>query len=254
MKDKSYQGSDSFIPKNDSKRRHRRGPRRNIYLFTIFSYVVMFSTLIASLGVFLYSKFLDSKLNEEIVALDTEIGSFNESDLEKVVKFDSRLRQVANRVQNSLTVLPIFTALEEATLDTVKLVSLELTRKDDEKIMLSSSFEAGDFDAALFQRGVYKRSDMLGMVDIVNVSRELTNTTGTDGDNVDANVIFDVVKFDANIDITSGKLAFEGVSEELANEINGIKENKDENGENAEEGGDNQNESQTNSGNSEGNG
>ncbi len=240
MKDKPQSVNDSFIPKNDSKRRHRRGPRRNIYLFSIFSYIVMFSTLVASLGIFLYSKFLDKKLNEEIVALDTEIRSFNEADLERVVKFDSRLKQVAYRVNNSLTVSPIFTSLEEATLGTVKLVSLGLQRKGDNKLLLTSNFEAGDFDAALFQRGVYKRDGLLGEVNIVNVSRELVDASD-DKNNPKTNVVFDVVKFEAEIGINADKLAFEGVSDNLANDLNGTLEeekvsdvevNYEENGQN----------------------
>ena len=72
------ESSGSFIPKQNPVKRSRKRVSRQVYLFTIISYVSLFAAVIASVGVFFYSSYTDRLLDDEIAALDSEINSFED--------------------------------------------------------------------------------------------------------------------------------------------------------------------------------
>lgn len=161
--------SNSFIPKRGPVKRNRETASRQVYFFTIISYVLMFATLLAAGSVYLYAKYIDRQLENEVAALNSEINSFSEADMQQVIEFDRRLSQAHNRLNNSVSIVSVFDALEAATIDTVKIVSLDLNREKDEKFILSASIETDSFDSTIFQRGVYKRNQIIDSVLISGV-------------------------------------------------------------------------------------
>ena len=165
----------SFIPKRGPVKRKQSGSSRQVYIFTYISYVLMFSTLLATGGVFLYGQYIDKQLDEEIANLNTEIGSFSGEDLAKVTEFDLRLQQAAFRLDNSVSVASVFEALQSATIDTVQIERLSLSREEDEKFVLTASILTDSFDSTIFQRGVFGRSDVIS--DEISIDSVDTNTT-----------------------------------------------------------------------------
>ena len=57
--------TNSFIPKRGPVKRQRRAGSRQIYLFTVISYVLFSATLVASVGVFLYERYIEDQLENE---------------------------------------------------------------------------------------------------------------------------------------------------------------------------------------------
>lgn len=151
----------SFIPKRGPVKRQQSGSSRQVYIFTYISYVLMFSTLLATGGVFLYGQYIDRQLDAEISSLNSEIGSFSGEDLARVTEFDLRLQQASYRLDNSVSVASVFEALQSATIDTVQIEKLNLTRDNDEKFVLTASILTDSFDSTIFQRGVFGRSDII---------------------------------------------------------------------------------------------
>ncbi len=159
----------SFIPKRGTttNRNKKRGGR--IYLLTIFSYVLIIAALIASAGVFFYERHVNEQLQAEISTMNNEINSFKQADLEKVQEFDQRLRRAQKRLEHNVSLTSIFGALEDATINTVQLSSLELTRNDDERIVLEADVETNNFDSSIFQRSIFEKSDIISEVEVDDV-------------------------------------------------------------------------------------
>lgn len=149
----------SFIPKRGpAARTKRKVASKQVYIFALISYVVMFATLLAAGGVFLYQKYLEKNLNTEITALNSEIASFSKERMNMVLEFNARLEQASDRVANSVSLGSIFSALEAATIESVVLNDLTMERVGDEKYLLSASVITDSFDSTIFQRGVVERN------------------------------------------------------------------------------------------------
>jgi hypothetical protein len=134
---------------------------RHIYVFTLISYVLLFATLIAVGGVFLYKNLVDTQLEQSIIALSSEISSFSVADMERVQSFEHRLRQAEDRLENSVSNLSILRAIEEATIDLVQFESFDMERVGDERYNLDASVVTNSFDSAIFQRGVFRRNQIV---------------------------------------------------------------------------------------------
>ncbi len=147
----------SFIPKQGPTKKRRGQATRQVYVFTIISYVMIFSTLLAVGGVYFYSEYIERQRDNEIAALDAAINSYSESDMQKVLEFDHRLNQASSRLSNSASIVSVLESLEDAVIETVQIESLEMTRQGDELFDLSAKIKTDSFDSTMFQRGVLQR-------------------------------------------------------------------------------------------------
>ncbi len=172
--------SSSFIPKQGPAKRSRQIVSRQVHVFTVLSYVLFFGALTASAGVFLYSKHIDTQLENEITALDTAIANFSDEKMEQVKGFNTRLLQAKDRINNSVSAVSIFESLEASTAQVVSLESLTLKRIEDETFLLTAKVNTDDFDSVLFQRGLYERNSMIQSVAFEDVS--LGTTDSEEGD------------------------------------------------------------------------
>ncbi len=178
--------NNSFIPKRGPVNKKKQGAAsRPVYVFTIISYILMFSTLIATGGVYFYGKVVDKQLSNEVAALNTAISSFSESDMQRVLEFDLRLSQAEDRLSHSVSVASVFDALESATIDTVQVASLDLKREKDEQFILAATIETDSFDSTIFQRGVYQRNQTISNVAITSLQNGNTSNL------IDKNNTFD---------------------------------------------------------------
>lgn len=172
----------SFIPKRGTQKRKRRVRNGNIYVLTIVSYVVLFSTLAASAGVFIYSQIIQEQLLVEIQLMNEATSSFEEADMLKVQEFDTRLRQAHQRLNNSVSILSILSAIESATIDTVRFDDLQISREFDNELIVQATVQTDTFDSSIFQRGIYTDNPVVEAIEIDDiVIRETTSNTGAVG-------------------------------------------------------------------------
>ncbi|MCB9818405.1 hypothetical protein H6787_02860 [Candidatus Nomurabacteria bacterium] len=187
----------SFIPKRGPVKQKKRSSSRKVYIFTLVSYTLMFATLLGAGGVYLYSNYIDRLLETEVTNLYSEIRSFDEAQMLNVQDFNARLSQASDRIDNSVSVGSIFSALEAATIGTVKIDSLSLVREFDEKFLLNASIQTDSFDSTIFQRGVFTRNNEVVTSVAINNLRASGLGGGLavseeDGDEYTAPVTFDV--------------------------------------------------------------
>lgn len=157
--------NNSFIPKRGPANRPKRVASRQVYFLTIISYVFFVATLLAALGVFLYQGYVQAQLEGEVAALNTELDRFNESDMEKVRSFEQRLKLASNRIENSVSISSVLSALEKSTAATVMLNSLSMTRNNDSDFELVATVKTDDFDSSLFQRQIFEQNSAITSVE-----------------------------------------------------------------------------------------
>lgn len=153
----------SFIPKQGPAK-HSRQLSRQVHIFTIISYVLFFSVLMASLLVFFYDRHIKNQLEAEVVALDAAIANFNNDKMEQIKAFNERLIQTENRIQNSVSAVSVFDSLESSTAAAVGLDTLQLKRIADQTFLVTATVNTSSFDSALFQRGLYERNPIIETV------------------------------------------------------------------------------------------
>jgi hypothetical protein len=168
----------SFIPKRGASKRKQTGGSRQIYIFTYISYILMFATLLSSGGVYLYQQYINNQLDIAVEALNSEIGSFSQADMERVTQFNLRLAQAQDRLENSMSVTAVFEALQAATIDTVQINSLAMEREDDDRIVIEAMIQTDSFDSTIFQRGVFLRNGIIQDVEITDVKDSVAIETG----------------------------------------------------------------------------
>lgn len=155
------QPGNSFIPKRQPAKQRRSKNSRQVYLFTLLSYIALFAALLAAGGVFLYEQYLDRQLSEQVKALNEEISQYSESEMQEVLNFGSYLSTAKERAYKNVSLVKLLKLLEEETAQTVWFNNLELTRENDAYYKLSAEIETDSFDSTLFQRERYSSSTLI---------------------------------------------------------------------------------------------
>lgn len=171
----------SFIPKRSPKQRSRRTASRQVYVFTLISYTLIFASLIASASVFFYHRYLENQQSAAIAELDAAIASFSTADMERVLEVDNRLAQAWGRLDTTASGIVMLESLEAATVGTVEIEQVSVERQRDEAYVFSAKLLADSFDSALFQRGVLEGSGRVATVTVENLALRLADNR-TDGD------------------------------------------------------------------------
>jgi len=164
-----------------------------VYVLSVVSYIIFFSSLAAAAGVFFYGGYIQSQFEQEVLAMNNEVSSFNEADMQRVIDFDSRLRKAHERVQKSVSVASVFDALEAATVQSVRFESFSLERDSDKSFTIEARIETDTFDSTLFQRGIFDRNEVVEVVEVDDlVIDDVTTESG---------LVFKSVSFTANLAI-----------------------------------------------------
>lgn len=161
----------SFIPKrNPTNNNVRTGPKRQVFVGTFIIRVLFVATLLASAGVFVYERKLNSDLNKEIVRLDTAISDFKEAEFFSVLEVDTRIIQAKDRLTYSASIVAILDALEKSTISTAEITDLTLQRVDDKSYEIALEMKTNSFDSVIFQKEILEKSDKLVVSEIDDVA------------------------------------------------------------------------------------
>jgi hypothetical protein len=195
--------NNSFIPKRGPAQKRRSGGTRKVYAFSIISYTLVFATLVGSAGVFLYDRLIQSELDQAVAELDQAIQDFSNDDMIRVAEFDSRLSLANLILDQSVSILPVFSALERSTINTVWLRSLNMEREDD-SLQFSLAVETDTFDSTIFQRGRLVDADIINNIELSGINRGVSASEN----NEDTAPGGTVVSFTANLDVPLSAIPF----------------------------------------------
>ncbi len=160
----------SFIPKRNPTHSNRPSNKQQVFLGSFIIKILFFASLIAAVGVFAYETKLNSNLEDEIVKLNNAISSFNEADMDRVLKMDLRINQAKQRLEHSVSITSLLLAIEKATSETVQITNFTLSRKDDKSFEIEASMETGSFDSVLFQREVLENGEILSISEVQDLT------------------------------------------------------------------------------------
>ncbi len=165
----------SFIPKHNPNKIERKSSPRQLFIGTIIVRVLFFVVLVVAVGVFFYERRVNTQLASEVAAFQDQTERFDDDQikLENVLSTDKRLRQVKERVENSVSINAILSALDAATLQGVQIKSLSVERKDDATYVVDASLTTDSFNSVMYQREKYEENEILGGIDISNVAIEV---------------------------------------------------------------------------------
>lgn len=171
----------SFIPKQNPTKVARRTATRQVYLFTIISYVILFSTLIAVAALFIYGRLTTSTLAKAVSAYNTEIASFNQDTMHEVIELDERLARTGELLDANISLRAALAVIEAATIDTVQFSEVAFERGDGNQVKLDATVTTDSFDSVLFQREMYEEAERLTGVSIEDVKIEFIQADAENG-------------------------------------------------------------------------
>jgi len=146
----------SFIPKQskNSRQVNRRVRRVAFPVLSVLGYAFFIGALLSAGAVFVFEKYTEKQLQQTVAGLEGAIQNFSEADLRTVVGFSNRITTANSILNNHASITKVLDAVEQLALQTVTILSLELSREAENQIVLSFKIEAEEFDALLFQRDV----------------------------------------------------------------------------------------------------
>ena len=113
----------SFIPKKEvqAKRVRRSSPGANIFL--LIGVIIFLTSLLASLGVWLWATQLDAANSRVLQTLEKNRENYAIGAIQEFLDVHNRLRAADIILQNHIVVTPIFDILEEHTLTDIYLTN-----------------------------------------------------------------------------------------------------------------------------------
>lgn len=173
----------SFIPKRTPTQKSRPARRKNFFLFSIVSYAMFVAAPIASGVVFIYERYTEKIFNQAVVDLDASIQNFNEADLERVIEFDARTKQVEEFLFGQVSFTQAIQILEENITPGIQFLDLKFTHAESGDVVVSASAAAENFDAVLFQKELVAQMESITNGEVVKFTYTPANS-GTASDEV----------------------------------------------------------------------
>jgi len=151
----------SFIPQRPTRGKAEPKRVRKIYMLTYVTYVLFFGSLIATAGVFFFSFSLDVQLDTKRESLAAERQQFNQGDIESIRDLEKRINVAEERLNNHISVLAVFEALEQSAVQSLRYISFTYKRLNDEFPLVTFTGTSDRFNNVLFQRQVLDTNPIL---------------------------------------------------------------------------------------------
>ncbi len=164
------ENNNSFIPKRGPSRRSRSVPARQVYVFSLVSYVVFGATLVAAGGLFLYHQYIDRQMDTSVSELNSAIANFSEEEMDQVREFNARLIHAENRLNASVSIVDMLLSLEDSTANSSEFSQLTLERFGDESLTVATAISSDSFDSAAFQRELFANNTIIGDVTVDEIT------------------------------------------------------------------------------------
>lgn len=167
------QGS-SFIPKAGAAPVRRTGVTRRIYLLSYLSYIIFFSVLFATVGIFLYGIYVDRSLASVQDELAKEQARFSSEEVDSVHHLSSRL-ETAERILNS-TAAPsnIFTAIEDIVASNIVFSGMTYKHLPNDRFSIALIGLADDFNEVIHQNKLMQGNSLFEGIEVSEFDYSVT--------------------------------------------------------------------------------
>jgi len=177
----------SFIPKKPILGGSVNYASPTVSFFLIFSLLIFFSILITTGGLYFYKGILIKKITGMERTLALANNRFEPSKIIELQTFDKRLRSSSEILSKHITITPIFNALEQLTMKSVRFTNFSYNLGDDNKATINVKMSG----IAIGYRSIALQSDLFAknknLIDPI-----FSNLTLDDNGNVSFDLEFSV--------------------------------------------------------------
>ena len=175
----------SFIPKKPILKENATYVR-SVSIFLVISILILFTVLIATGGFYFYKGILAKKITDMENTLNLASNRFEPSKITELQNFDKRLISSSEILSKHITIIPIFNALEQLTMKSVRFTNFSYSLGEgkndaDEKIDVKMSGIAIGYRSIALQSDLFAKNKNL--IDPIFSNLTLDNS---------GNVIFDL--------------------------------------------------------------
>ena len=186
------QESTSFIPQRPTKGKVKARSVRKVYVLAYISYVLFFGTVLAAGATFFYQSLTERQLEAQKSALAAERERFNQADIAAVRELDRRMDVAKQRINNHISVLSIFDALEISAVQTLRFTKFNYQRVGDAEPLISLAGTTGRFDSVIFQREVLASNPIFIDSEIVSAGVESIDVDSGDAEQLEQVITFEI--------------------------------------------------------------
>jgi hypothetical protein len=171
----------SFIPKKPIINEPVSSSPRSVSILLIIAIFILFTVLIATGGLYLYKVSLVKQIASMQNSLTLAQNSFEPSQITQLKVLDKRLNAATEILNNHINITPIFTALEQLTMKTVRYTQFSYNLGANNTINVKISGQAIGYRAIALQADLFSTNKNL--IDPVFSNLTLDNS---------GNVLFDL--------------------------------------------------------------
>lgn len=157
----------SFIPKKSlqdvgGNTNGRYVGRRDVYGPGFFLSLLLFLVaVVATVGLFAYSKITEKSIEEKITLLEGKKAVFNSEDIVALIRADAQIKNAHKLVLEHVTLSELFNHLEKITLKRVQYTELQYEGLPNETGLVTLTGTAKNFQDVALQTEQYRTDDSL---------------------------------------------------------------------------------------------
>jgi len=167
----------SFIPKQTGNKLERKNTPHRVFIGTIVVRIIFFATLIAALALFVYERRLQTELSQESFEITQIARNFDVARMEEIQIFDERLRQTSGLLDNYFSVHSLLVMLASNTLDSVRIVSLDVAREGIDKYKVNAQMATDLYDSVIVQRDILLNNSLVFESNVTDVQKDIAVPT-----------------------------------------------------------------------------
>jgi hypothetical protein len=149
----------SFIPKKPIIENRVATPR-SAGILTVVSVLILFSVLLATIGLYFYKGILTRGNDSKVASLERAKNDFEPAKITELQLLDRRLRASSVILANHTTVTPIFQALQDLTMKTVRYTKFNYDIGSG-KILIKISGMANGYGSVALQSDLYLQNQSI---------------------------------------------------------------------------------------------
>lgn len=163
----------SFIPKEGSGMTPGRARRtRTFHIFGFIATVSLVGSLLSAGFVYYLKSSAQSNLDAAKQSLNEQKSLFNPQSIAEVREFDRRLQAAELLVQNHISPLKIFTALEKYTMQRVQFIGFALEHTPSLEVIVELEGKTPEFKTLALQESEFAEDTLLKNIIVSEISTD----------------------------------------------------------------------------------
>lgn len=146
-----------FIPKKPlaEERVEHVARKRPVSIVSFLATIIFFASLIGAGGVYFYKVTLTKRVTEMGKQLELARGAFEPTLITDMQDLDKRINAARQILSSHITISPIFEALEDLTLKTIRFTDFTYSMSDGGQITIEMSGKAIDYKSIAIQSDLF---------------------------------------------------------------------------------------------------